>query len=170
MAKSHTLPGNVSVADFASVMASRLGRPIHVNTIYGWRRKGWIQFADGEGLDADAAVKALRSSPCPLFSADPEPTEVEVEARAEAERRRAVAQADREEMRAEAERGLLVRRDAVQAMLFGASRAIRDRLGAVAARVAPRVAGSSDVAVCTRIVQDEIQQALEELVPADLRG
>ena len=164
MAKSHTLPGNVSVADFARALAC------HPNAIYGARRKGWISFQDGDGLDPVKCRADLANSPSPLVSADPDPDPIEVEARAEAERRRAVAQADREEMRAETERGLLVRRDAIQTMLFSASRAIRDRLGAVAARVAPRVAGSADVAVCTRIVQDEISEALEDLVPESLRA
>lgn len=164
MAKSKAKPGQVSVADFAEQLK------VHKNAVYNWRKKGWITWIDGEGIDADKALVDLRNSPCPVVTDEPEETEADVEARAEADRRRAVAQADREEMRSAQERGDLVRRDAVQTMLFAASRAIRDRLAAIPVRVAPRVAASSDVAVCARLVAGEIDQALEELVPESLRA
>jgi len=79
------------------------------------------------------------------------------------------AKADLAEIKLAEGRGDLVRRKAIADALFASARQARDRLMAVAARAAPLVAASSDTAECARILSDEIQAALEDLVPEALR-
>jgi len=66
--------------------------------------------------------------------------------------------------------GALVRRAAVSKVLFEAAREARNRLLAIPGRLAPLVAVCSDVAECGRLIADEVQQALEDLEPAEFRS
>lgn len=97
----------------------------------------------------------------------PETPEVDYNA---ARARRELANAELAELKLAEARGDLVRRDSVQRTIFDAAREVRNRLLAIPARVAPRVAGESDIVVCQQLIGDELQEALEDLVPAELRA
>lgn len=59
--------------------------------------------------------------------------------------------------------GTMVLKVDVEKTAFDAGRRVRDRLLTVASRVGPVVAGVSDPAECSRIIELEIRQACEEL-------
>jgi len=76
------------------------------------------------------------------------------------------AQADREEIKRDVERGLLVAREEVQKIAFDSARIVRDALKAVPDRIAPVLASEDDQNEIRRILNLELDAALNGLVTA----
>ena len=66
--------------------------------------------------------------------------------------------------------GTLLLKSDVEKTAFEAGRRVRDRLMTVASRVGPVVAGVSDPAECSRIIEVEIRHACEELADKVIQG
>jgi hypothetical protein len=108
----------------------------------------------GAGLAGSAPGSAAPALPEDAAGGE---TEVSYE---EARRRREVADAYRAELRLAEEAGKLVRRDAVNRMLFTASRVMRDQLLALAPRLAATVAPITDAKAIELRLDEEIRVAL----------
>jgi hypothetical protein len=81
--------------------------------------------------------------------------------------KRETFRARREELALEKDSGKLVPLADVRAAAFNTGRRLREQLLTIPDRVAPVVAGLSDIAECHRVVREEILRALEELVAGE---
>ena len=129
---------------------------------------------DPDEADAMWEANSKTSVATPQTSAARPKTQAATDARqADYHEERALHEAAKRELaelRLAEERGELVRRASLRRAIFDAAREVRNRLLSIPARVAPLVAGESDIVACQKLIGDEIQEALEDLVPAELRA
>lgn len=143
------------------------GMPVaSVAAAAGWYKKRVDQvrsFGARRGAGLAGAPAGQAAPAVPGEAAGGVPADVAAMSYEEARRRREVADSRRAEIRLAEEAGELVRRDAVNRAIFGASRVMRDQLLAMAPRLAATLAPMTDAKAIQLRIDEEVRVALHAL-------
>ena len=133
-------------------------RGVNRRTIYNWLRKGMLQRGEG-GIDPEAADKIAIRGRSP--AAPPNTSAVTGFSLHRAENERIKAELAR--IRLKQAQGELLHRDEIREAWFDVLKTVKDRVGAIPARVAQRVAALTDPHEVRQLLDRELKSSLSGL-------